>query len=66
MKSPSIAFFDSKDYEIAFFDKEAVKTGIKFSYFKDHLDSNTVTMSKGFDGICAFVNDDLSRKVIKS
>ena len=64
MKSPSIAFFDAKDYEIDFFEKEASKTGIKFKYFKNRLDQDTAAMAEGFDGVCTFVNDDLSGKVI--
>jgi D-lactate dehydrogenase len=64
MKSPLIAFYDSKVYEIDFFKKEAERTGIEFKYYNNRLDCDTVTMSKGFDGICVFVNDDLSEEVI--
>jgi len=66
MKSPSIAFFDAKDYEIDFFEKDAQQTGIKFKYFNNRLNPDTAFMAKGFDGICAFVNDDLSATVINS
>ena len=64
MKSPSIAFFDAKDYEIDFFEKDAARTGIKFKYYNNRLNKDTAAMAKGFDGVCAFVNDDLSDKVI--
>lgn len=64
MKTPSIAFFDAKDYEIDFFEKDAEKTGIRFKYFNNRLDTDTVGMAEGYDGICAFVNDDLSEPVI--
>ena len=66
MKSPLIAFYDSKIYEIDVFEQEAKRTGIEFKYFNNRLNSDTVSMAKEFDGICAFVNDDLSEKVINS
>jgi len=64
MKAPSIAFFDAKDYEIEFFEKDAKKTGINFKYFKYRLNVDTAAMAEGYDGVCAFVNDDLSEPVI--
>jgi D-lactate dehydrogenase len=66
MKPPMIAFYDSKAYEIDFFEKQSKKTGIKFKYFNNRLNRDTVAMSKGFDGICGFVNDDFSEQVINS
>jgi len=66
LKTLSIAFFDTKVYEVDFFEKEADKTGIKFKYFNNRLDADTVAMSREFDGICAFVNDDISEEVINS
>ena len=66
MKPPMIAFYDSKSYEMDFFENEAKKTGIEFKYFNNRLNSDTVAMSKGFDGVCGFVNDDFSEQVISS
>jgi len=66
MKPPTIAFYDSKTYELDFFEKQSKKTGIKFKYFNNRLNRDTVAMSKGFDGICGFVNDDFSEQVINS
>ena len=64
MKVPLIAFFDAKDYEIEFFEKDAQRTGVSFKYYKNRLNPDTVAMAKGYDGVCAFVNDDLSSPVI--
>jgi len=66
MKPPVIAFYDSKNYEIDFFEEEAKKNRIEFKYFNNRLNSDTVAMSRGFDGVCGFVNDDFSEKVINS
>jgi D-lactate dehydrogenase len=58
MKPPVIAFCDSKSYEIDFFEEEAKEKGIEFKYFNNRLNSDTVAISRGFDGVCGFVNDD--------
>ncbi len=64
MKNIKIAFFDSKQYDIDSFAKinDAFKFEIK--YYKNHLNIDTVSLAKGYDAICAFVNDALSKEVI--
>lgn len=64
MKCVSIAFYDAKEYEKSFFEEASAGAGIAFKYLRNRLDADTVAMSKGFDGVCAFVNDDLSSDVI--
>lgn len=60
-----IAFFDTKPYDKVCFD--ALKTAYNFSikYFENKLNEDTVTLAKGCDAIIAFVNDDISEKVIQ-
>ena len=61
MKPPMIAFYDSKSYEIDFFENQAKKIGIEFKYFNNRLNSDTVAMSNGFEGFWGFAKSRLSR-----
>ncbi|MBQ8344309.1 MAG: 2-hydroxyacid dehydrogenase [Clostridia bacterium] len=58
------AFFDAKSYDKSAFDKYGNENGIKFKYFETKLNEDTASLAKGYDGVCAFVNDDLSAPVI--
>lgn len=60
-----IAFFDTKPYDKVCFD--ALKTAYNFNikYFENKLNEDTVTLAKGCDAVIAFVNDDISEKVIQ-
>lgn len=57
-----IAFFDSKKYDIESFDRNNDK--FEITYFEDKLNKKTVKLTSGFDAVCAFVNDDVSKEVI--
>ena len=59
-----IAFFDAKEYDKPSFEKCAEKYGFKFKYFETKLSEDTADLAKGCDGVCVFVNDDLSAPVI--
>jgi len=59
-----IAFFDTKSYDRAAFDKYGALYGIEFKYFETKLNEDTVFLAQGFDGVCAFVNDAVNAKVI--
>lgn len=60
-----IAMFDSKEYDIASFDKENINNkNIIIKYFDVRLNEDTVKLAKGFDGIIVFVNDVINKKVI--
>ena len=58
------AFFDAKPYDKPSFDKYGSENGIRFKYFETKLNEDTASLAKGFDGVCAFVNDDLGAPVI--
>ncbi|MDY3939548.1 MAG: 2-hydroxyacid dehydrogenase [Spirochaetia bacterium] len=60
-----IAFFDSKPYDIAFFNEENKNYGLDIKYYEAKLTPDTALLATGFDAVCAFVNDDLSRKTIE-
>lgn len=60
-----IAFFSSKKYDEETFKKFNDKYEFELGFFEVHLNKITLELAKGFDAICAFVNDDLSREVLK-
>ncbi len=59
-----IAVFDVKPYDIVGFDRYGSDGGIEFKYFETKLNPDTVGLAAGADGVCVFVNDDLSESVI--
>jgi len=60
-----IAFFDAKPYDRKSFEEVNSNFDFDITYFETHLNQNTVELSKGFDAICAFVNDSIDKKVIE-
>lgn len=60
-----IAFFDAKPYDRDFFDAANRDFTFEIKYFDARLNIDNVTLAKGYDAICAFVNDDLSAPVIR-
>ena len=59
-----IAFFDSKPYDVESFGAYEGAGGLTFKFFETKLTRDTVELAKGFDGVCAFVNDTLDSTVI--
>lgn len=59
-----IAFFDAKPYDRLAFDKLANEKDIRIKYFETKLNEDTVGLAKGYDCICAFVNDTINSGVI--
>ncbi len=59
-----VAFFDAKSYDRESFDQENKDSGIEIHYYKDRLTSNSVSMSKGMDAVCIFVNAECNAQVI--
>jgi D-lactate dehydrogenase len=57
-----IAFFDTKPYDLTYFEKYGKDYEIK--YFDNKLNADTASLAKGFDGVIAFVNDDVSAQAI--
>lgn len=57
-----IAFFDTKPYDLTFFNEYGKDYRIK--YFENKLNMDTASLAKGFDGVIAFVNDDISAGTI--
>jgi D-lactate dehydrogenase len=59
-----IAFFDAKPYDKDSFNAVNERFGFEIKYFKFHLSPDNVSLAKGYDVVCAFVNDMVSKEVI--
>ena len=59
-----IAFFDAKPYDKPAFEKYGKEHGVTFKYFETKLNEDTAELARGFDGVCAFVNDTVNAPVI--
>ena len=59
-----IVFFDSKEYDIASFEKVIDRNTFECKYLEVKLSMDTVDLAKGYDVVCAFVNDIVDDKVI--
>ena len=59
-----IAFFDTKPYDRPAFEKYGAEKDIAFKFFEAKLNEDTVELARGYDGVCAFVNDTVSAPVI--
>ena len=59
-----LAFFDTKPYDKASFEKTPGIEKYDIVYFETKLTERSVGLTKGFDAGCAFVNDELNKTVI--
>jgi D-lactate dehydrogenase len=65
-----IAFFGTKDYDRTFFselvkDKGEGTYNSDIKYFSSNLGPETADLAKGYDAVCVFVNDNVSRPVVE-
>lgn len=58
-------FFNSKPYDREFFDDANKKFKQHIHYIRPRLSKETCSLAAGYDAVCAFVNDELDRKVIE-
>lgn len=59
-----VAFFDAKSYDKESFNKVNKDFGCEIHYYKERLSMNTVSLSKGKDVVCIFVNAECDALVI--
>lgn len=59
-----IAFFDTKPYDERFFSQILGEYDFKVKFFENKLNEDTYSLAKGYDCVCAFVNDTLNKEVI--
>lgn len=59
-----IAFFDTKPYDREWFEKER-KDNICIKFFEGKLNADSAVVTKGYDAVVAFVNDQLNEETIR-
>jgi len=64
MEKTRIIFFDIKDYDREFFEKYGKNYNYEMSFFKSRLSLENVYLTKGYDVVCAFTNDDIGKETI--
>jgi D-lactate dehydrogenase len=58
-----IAFFDTKPYDRTSFETQNAAFGFQLKFFPSHLTEETVALCKGYDAVCVFVNDQVTKAV---
>jgi len=61
--TPKIAFFDAKPYDQEFFERVNASYQYPIKYFTSHLTMDTVSLTRGYNVVCAFVNDNITREI---
>ncbi len=59
-----IAFFDAKPYDRVHFEKFGQEFGIEYRFLETKCNEDTLSLARGFDGVCTFVNDQITPGVI--
>lgn len=57
-----IAFFDTKPYDQEYFEAYRSSYGVELKYFPVKLSSDTARLAAGYQGVCAFVNDEIDAR----
>lgn len=60
-----IAMFSTKSHDRRFFGPLSESLGHTLKFLEPQLNEDTAVLAKGAQAVCAFVNDDLSRPVLK-
>ncbi len=58
-----VAFYDAKPYDKIWFDKKKTDN-IEIHYFETRLTERTAKLAEGYDVVCIFVNDEVTKNVI--
>ncbi len=60
-----ILFFSTQAYDSESFQASNHQHGFELHFQQAHLQADTAVLAQGFEVVCAFVNDDLSRPVLE-
>lgn len=60
-----IAFFDTKTYDETYMNEANKTFNYKLKFFENKLTIDTVALAKGYDVVCAFVNDEITDLVVE-
>jgi D-lactate dehydrogenase len=69
MKTPAelrVAFYDTKPYDRESFERQNQAFGFHLKYFPSHLTEETVALCRGYDAVCVFVNDQVTKGIVDS
>lgn len=61
-----VAVFSTKPYDRRFLEAAAKGGAHELGFFEATLDATTVPLAKGFEAVCVFVHDPLSRPVLEA
>lgn len=61
-----IAFFSTQPYDKQYFEACNKDASVELFYYDVALNTQTVNLAKGFDGVCTFVNDKVNSAVFKA
>lgn len=59
-----VAFYDAKAYDMPSFEKYGKLHDVQFRFLETKLNEDTVELAKGYDAVCVFVNDSVTKAVI--
>src|SRR5687768_3311788 len=62
----NVAFFSTKPYDRTFFAAANASRGHAIAYLEPRLTPSTASLARGYDGVCAFVNDQLNADVLET
>ena len=62
-KSMKIAVFSTKSYERTHLEQANAQFGYEVVFLEPRLNAETAVLARGFQAVCAFVNDDLNAEV---
>ena len=61
-----IAFFDTKPYDLIWFDKLKTKYNIDIKYIDSNLTIDSINMAEGTKAVVVFVNDNIDEEILKA
>ena len=64
MQKTKIIFFDIKDYDKEFFKKYEKNYIFEMTFLKVRLTEETANLTKGYDVVCGFANDNINKETI--
>ena len=64
MKKTRVIFFDIRDYDKEFFKKYGKDYDFEMTFLQVRLSEETAHLTKGYDVVCAFTNDDINKETI--
>ncbi len=61
-----IAVFSAQKYDKLFLNEVNKKYKYELTYFEERLHEYNANITKGYDAVCCFVNDDVSKEVVQT